>query len=156
MNNHEHFREWAALAAAGALTPEEERQFEVHLSQCAECSEASAIYRGFAGGLRRLPTPQAPAGLVERTSDALANRWYSEAERRAEHRTLALVILFAWTVTLAGWPVVRLISQGVSSWLDPSFNSVWVALAGYTALAWVTGGVAAIVIAVRERQRRIA
>ena len=63
-------------------------------------------------------------------------------------------VLFAWTLTLAGWPIARLLSNGAATWLDLSFRQAWLGYAAYTAVGWVTAGVATVILGVRHRTSR--
>jgi predicted anti-sigma-YlaC factor YlaD len=157
MSEHEAIRELLALAAAGALDAADEQRVERHLRGCAACTAEFEQLQGLANSLRRLPTPQAPASLVERTRARVEWRLAEEAENRWNYSVLVFLILFAWTLTLASWPVVRLMSSGLLGWFDPGFGRTWLSLAVYTALLWLTGGVAAATLALRRRrERRIA
>ena len=152
MNEHESIRELLALAAAGALDEDEQRELGRHLAECSACNAELDAWRGLAASLKRLPTPQAPSMLVERTRSRVALELAAIAERRKSYWVMAFLVLFSWTVTLVTWPVVRLLSGGVLSWLDLGFNQTWFGLAGYTALGWLTAGVAGAVLAVRRRR----
>jgi len=157
MSEHETIRELLSLAAAGALDAADEQRVGRHLRGCAACTAEFEQLQGLANSLRRLPTPQPPAPLLERTRARVEWRLAEEAENRWNHRVLVFLILFAWTLTLASWPVVRLMSSGLLGWFDPGFGRTWLSLAVYTALLWLTGGVAAATLALRRRrERRIA
>ena len=152
MNEHESIRELLALAAAGALEEKEQRELDRHLAACSACNAELDVFRGLAASLKRMPTPQAPPMLVERTRSRVALELAAMAERRKSHWVMAFLLLFTWTVTLVTWPIVRLLSDGVLSWLDLSFNQTWFGLAGYTALGWLTAGVAGAVLGLRRRR----
>jgi anti-sigma factor RsiW len=154
MNEHESIRELLALAAAGALDESEQRTLDRHLASCPACSAELDAWRGLAVSLKRLPTPQAPPMLVERTRSRVALELAAVAERRKSHWVMAFLVLFSWTVTLVTWPVVRLLSGGILSWFDLSFSQTWFGLAGYTALGWLTAGVAGAVLGLRRRRER--
>jgi hypothetical protein len=76
------------------------------------------------------------------------------AEQRSNRRVMVWLILFAWTATLATWPILRLVSQGAASLLDVSALHTWYVLIGYTVLSWVGAAVAAGVLGLRHRQER--
>jgi hypothetical protein len=61
-------------------------------------------------------------------------------EQRANLRTLAWLLLFAWTTTLATWPILRLISQDAQSLLNISFVHTYHVLIGFTVLSWLAAG----------------
>ncbi len=154
MNEHERIREQMSLASAGALDSGEERELSQHLASCAECSAEFDKWRELGSGLRRLPTPQAPAALVERTRVALVAITIERSEQRSTRRTMAWLVLFAWTSVIATWPVLKLISSGAASALDLSFVQTWHVLLGITVLGWVGAGAAAVVLGLRHRQER--
>src|ERR1039457_7227689 len=88
-------------------------------------------------GLRRMPTPQAPTTMVERVRASLMSHVMARAEQRSNRRTLAWLVLFAWTTTLATWPILRLISHDASSWLNVSFVHTYWVLICYTVFSWL-------------------
>ena len=154
---HDKLREQLSLAAAGALGADEEQRVLLHAETCAECADELAEWRSLAGGLRRLPTPQPRGEVVERAVARAAMRFAEEAEYRSNRKVLVFLVGFAWILTLASWPVFRMLSAGVLDWLDPRFNQTWVSFAALTCFLWATGGVAAVLLA-RQRQgeRRLA
>ena len=60
MSDHDEIRALLALAAAGALEPDEEDRVAVHIRSCSACASEAASMQSIAGHLRRLPTPQPP------------------------------------------------------------------------------------------------
>ena len=154
MSDHEKICEILPLAASGALDASDEQRVAQHVAACPACAAALDGWRELARGLERLPTPLAPAAMVERARLAVNAHLAAEAERRWNRKVLAFLILFAWTITLAGWPVFRLVAQGVAGWLDPSFDRTWLALVTYTVITWMTAGVAAALLALRRRHER--
>ena len=154
MNEHARWRELAVLAAAGALTDQEELELAAHTASCEECAADLEGWNELGSALRRLPTPQAPAALVERTRLHLAALALQHAERRHSFRVMAWLILFGWTTTVAAWPVIRMVMDGAASWLDFHFVHQWYALVGFTAFSWLSAGVAAAVLGLRHRQER--
>jgi anti-sigma factor RsiW len=154
MSEHEAIRELLSLAVSGALDAADEQRVGQHLRECGSCATEFELLQGVANALRRLPTPQASASLVERARARVEWQLAAEAENRWNHRVLVFLILFAWTLVLATWPVVRLLSSGLLGWFEPGFGRTWLSLAGYTALLWLTGGVAAATLALRHRRER--
>jgi hypothetical protein len=153
-NVHERVREWIALGAAEALERAEDRELAAHLALCADCSAELEQWRDLTAALRRLPTPQAPAALVERVRARMAAHAIAEAEQRGSRWVLFWLVLFAWTTTLAAWPVLRLVSDGTASWLDLRFLHTWYGLTVFTAVSWIAAGTAAAVLGLRHRQTR--
>jgi len=154
MIGHDKVRELLTLAAAGALEENEQQMVERHIRECGECARELESWNALAGGLRRLPTPRPPAGLVERTRTLMVKHLAAEAERRWDLSLLVFAVLFAWTLTLAGWPIARLLTSGAASWLDLSFRQAWLGYAAYTAVGWVSAGAAAVILGLRHRTSR--
>jgi anti-sigma factor RsiW len=154
MNEHDEKREWLALAAAGGLNTAEERELAAHLAICASCAAEMESWTELASALRRLPTPQAPAPLLERVREQLAAHSYLEAERRQTRRVVAWLVLFAWTVTLASWPLYRLLSNEAADLLNVQFLHTWYGLFAVTVSGWIAAAVAAALVALRHRQER--
>ena len=154
MSEHDSIRGLLALAVAGALEPKEQERVERHARECTACAAELDDWQLLAGALKRLPTPQPSAALIERTRARAELQMAAEAEHRWNYRVIGFVILFAWTLTLASWPVVRLLSGNLLGWFDPAFGRAWVGFAGFTALAWLGGGVAAAMLAVHQRRER--
>jgi hypothetical protein len=154
LNDHERAREWMALAAAKSLDDSEERELSAHLAGCAECAAEFDGWRELGTALRRIPTPQAPTALVQRVRVSLVTHAMQRAEQRSNRRVMAWLILFAWTATLATWPILKFISQGAASWFDVSFVHTWHVLIVYTVFSWLCAAVAAGVLGLRHRQER--
>jgi hypothetical protein len=70
---------------------------------------------------------------------------------------MVFVVAFAWLLTIASWPVFHFLSGCFESLLGPQFSHTWISFAAFTALGWLAGGVAAVMLAVRQRgERRLA
>jgi anti-sigma factor RsiW len=157
MSGHERVRELLALAAAGALTAAEEEQVARHVPTCSACSQEMDWWRSMAGHLRRLPTAQPSAGLFERTRLLAEQRLAEEAEYRWLRSVMVFVVTFSWVLAIVSWPVVRLVTGGLLDLLDPRLNRTWISFAGFTALVWLAGGTAAVVLSLgQRRERRVA
>lgn len=154
MNDHEKIRELLALSVADALTQAEEEQVMNHVRSCAECSSELDSWRLLAAGMRRLPTPQPRPLIVERARARAEIRFAEEAEHRWHRIVMVGVILFAWALTLASWPVVRLVSGGLLGMLDPRLNHAWLGFAVFTTIIWMTGGAAAVFLSLQQRRER--
>lgn len=154
MSEHNKIRELLALFAAGALGSSEEERVDAHVRSCEACLKELEVWQAMAADLRRLPTPVAPARAVERT------RWLAEAsleeqvEQRWQSKVMALVVAFSWLLTIASWPLVRLLSGSVLGLLDPHLHRSWIGFAGFTALVWLAGGTAAVLLSRYERRER--
>jgi len=153
MTEHEAVRELLAFAAAGALGPDEVRRVEQHASSCEACRAELATWAAYAQGLRKLPQPSAPEGLLERTcARVLAERAASE-ERRGHELRLAALALFGWMASLALWFVVRGFAGGTLIVLGANLSNGWTWLTVSAALSWATAGTAALMLGRREMRR---
>lgn len=154
MTDHNKIREWLALAAADALDAKESEQVMQHARDCAECSAELEQWQLLSRGLRQLPTPQPSANLVQRTCARAEARFVEEREHVWNRRVMISLVVFAWALTLATWPLVRLVSGGLLSLFDPRLNQSWLGFAGFTSLVWLTGGAAAILLSLHQRRER--
>ena len=157
MNEHDKIRELLALAAADALTSAEEKQVAEHVRSCIACSNELEAWRPIASDLRRLPTPQPSSWLVQSTLARAEAKFTEQAEHDWNHRLMIVVVAFAWLLTIASWPAFHFVSGRFGSLLEPPFSHRWIGFAAFTALGWLAGGVAAVMLAVRQRgERRLA
>ena len=161
-SEHDKIRKLLALAAADALTSAEEKQVAEHVRSCIACSNELEAWRPIASELRRLPTPQPSSWLVQATLARAEAKLTEQAEHDWNRRVLIVVVVFAWLLTIASWPVFHFVSGGFGSLLEPQFSHTqfshtWISFAAFTALGWLAGGVAAVMLAVRQRgERRLA
>jgi len=157
MSDHAKIRELLPLAAAGALTSAEEEQVAEHLRSCIACSNELAAWRPIASELYRLPTPQPSPRLVQATLMRAQAKLTEQAEHDWNRRVVIVLVAFAWLLTFANWAVFRLVSGRFGTLLDLQFGHTWISFAAFNALGWLAGGVAAVLLAVRQRdQRRLA
>ena len=154
VDSHEKIRELLALAAAGALSPEEELRVARHQETCDKCATELQGWRVLTEGLRRLPTPQPGAAVVERARARAEVRFAEEIEHRWNRTVIICLVVYSSLLTVATWPLFRLITGGLLARFEPGFNYSWLLFAGFTGLAWATGGVAAILLARHSRQER--
>ncbi len=161
-SEHDKIRKLLALAAADALTSAEEKQVAEHVRSCIACSNELEAWRPIASELRRLPTPQPSSWLVQATLARAEAKLAEQSEHEWNRRVLIVVVAFAWVLTIASWPVFQVVSGGFGSLLEPQFSHTqfshtWISFAAFTALGWLAGGVAAVMLAVRQRgERRLA
>jgi predicted anti-sigma-YlaC factor YlaD len=154
MTGHDKIRELLPLAAADALEPNEERLLAEHLRACSECAAEMESWRLLAGGLRRLSTPQ-PRGVIVERARALAQiRLTEHLEHKWNRAVMSGLIVFAWVLTLMSWPVVRFVSGGFLTMLDPRFSHTWMVFGVFTTLVWVGGGAAAVLLSMQQRRER--
>jgi hypothetical protein len=154
MTDHDKIRELLALAAADGLDANESEQVMLHAHTCAECSAELEQWQLLARGLRQLPTPQPSPDLVQRACARAEARFVDEREHVWNRRVMISLVAFAWALTLVSWPLVRLVSGGLLSLLDPRLNQSWLGFAGFTSIVWLTGGAAAILLSVHQRRER--
>ena len=161
MNEHDKIRELLALAAADALTSAEEKQVAEHVRSCIACSNELGAWLPITSELRRLPTPQPSSWLVQATLARAEAKLTEQAEHDWNRRVMIVVVAFAWLLTIASWPVFH-VSGRFGSLIEPGlsptlFSQTWISFAAFTALGWLAGGVAAVMLAVRQRgERRLA
>ncbi|MGH9326149.1 MAG: anti-sigma factor family protein [Terriglobia bacterium] len=154
MTEHDEIRELLAMAVAGVLTRDEEDRIAAHLRRCSACSKEMEDWQSVADSLRRLPTPQPPARLLPVILARAEASLVEQAEESWNRRVMIFVIAFAWLVTVVSWPVVRLVSGGLQHMLlVPQLNS-WISFAAFTALVWLAGGTAAVMLSLRQRRER--
>ncbi|MGC1106027.1 MAG: zf-HC2 domain-containing protein [Candidatus Acidiferrales bacterium] len=157
MNEHDAIRELLPLAAAGVLDAAEEGRLAAHISLCPDCAANLSLWQQVGSNLRRIPTPQAPAALVERTIALAQNHLTRESDRRTERRIVALVIVFSWAFVAISWPLAQLLAHGWQSLLGFGFEQGWENFVVFTAICWLAGGAAAVLLAARRsRERRLA
>jgi predicted anti-sigma-YlaC factor YlaD len=154
VTEHNKIREMLALAAADALLPNESELVMQHVRTCPQCSGEVEQWQHLSRGLRQLPTPQPSPDLVQRTVARAEARIIDEREYAWNRRVMISLVLFAWALTLTSWPIVRLVSGGLLSLLDPRLNQSWLGFAGFTSLVWLTGGTAAVLLARHQRRER--
>ena len=172
MSKHDKIRELLALAAADALTSAEEQLVAEHVRSCIACANELGAWRPIASELRRLPTPQPSSWLVQATLARAEAKLAEQAEHDWNRRVMIVVVAFAWLLTIASWLVFRVVSVRFGNWLEPQFghtqfshtqfsqtqfSQTWIGFAAFTALGWLAGGVAAVMLAIRQRgERRLA
>lgn len=157
MSEHDKVRELLALAAAGALTAAEEKRVAEHLRSCISCSHELEAWRPIAAELRRLPTPQPSPWLLQATLARAEAKLAAQAEHASNRHVIIFVVALAWLMTIASWPVFDFVSPYLGSLLGPLFGHTWISFAAYTALGWLAGAVAAVMLALRQRgERRLA
>jgi hypothetical protein len=162
MSEHDKIRELLALAAADALTSAEEKQVAEHVRSCIACEKELEAWRPIASELRRFPTPQPSSWLVQATLATAEAKLTEQAEHDWNRRVMIVVVAFAWLLTIASWPIFHFVSRRFGNLLEPQFSHTqfsytWISFAVFTALGWLAGGVAAVMLAVRQSgERRLA
>ncbi len=154
MNEHDKIRELLALAAADALTSAEEKQVAEHVRSCVSCSNELDAWRPIASELRRLPTPQPSSWLVQATLARAEAKLTEQAEHDWNRHVIIFVVALAWLLTIASWPVFHFASPYFGNLLGPQFGHTWISFAAFTTLGWLAGGVASVMLAIRQRGER--
>ena len=154
MSEHEAMRNLLALAAAGGLEADQQRRLDEHARDCPECRRELEMWSAYSQGLRRLPQPAVPAQLLERTRARVLQDRAAAADRRWNDLMLAALALFAWTVGLSFWFLVRVFTGDDLVIMGTNLIRLgtWSALS--TVLVWVTAAAAALVLAKRRRELR--
>ncbi len=156
-DEHGEIRAQFPLLVAGALDADAEARIARHTATCASCSAELERWQLITGGLRRLPTPQPSPALFERTHAMASAQFAAQDEQRKNRMMLIALIIFSWTVTVAGWPFFRFATSGLLSVLDVQFRQVWILFAVFSALTWLAGGSAAVLLSLRrQHDRRLA
>jgi hypothetical protein len=106
-----------------------------------------------------LPTPQPSSWLVQATLARAEAKLTEQAEHDWNRRVMIVLVAFAWLLTIASWPVFHFVSGCLRSVLEPQFSptefgQTWISFAAFTALGWLAGGVAAVMLAIRQRGER--
>jgi len=154
MSDHASIRELLSLAAAGVLAPHDQRLVDEHVAACEACRLELVQWQLCARELARLPAPVAPEHLAERTRARILAERAAKAERRWDDVVLAVLALFAWTVSLVTWVVFRLFSGGMISVFQAGFLTILIWSGATTVLAWLTAAVAAVMLGSRRKAVR--
>lgn len=156
-DEHAEIREELVLLIAGAVDADAEERIARHAASCPSCAAELERWQLVSDGLRRLPTPQPSPALFERARAMAAAQLATQAERRQNRMVLVPLIIFSWAVTVAGWPIFRFATGGLLSLLDIRFREVWLLFAVFSAVTWLAGGSAAVLLSVRrQHERRLA
>jgi anti-sigma factor RsiW len=112
MTEHESVRTMLALAAAGVLGPEDVRRVEQHTQDCEVCRRDLETWAAYTQGLRKLPQPSVPEGLVQRTQARILQERAHAADRRKSELMLGALAIFGWGAGWALWTLVRAVTGG--------------------------------------------
>lgn len=147
-----HVTELLALAAAGALDPEEQARVEAHLGECEACAGEAASWRHLVSRLARLPAlPPSPA-LVARSRQAADLRLAECAEQAWNRAALGFLVAFAWTLAVLSWLVMDLVGGSLALRLGLSMGPTLAAYAAYVLAGWLAAGVAALLVGWRAQE----
>ena len=154
MSEHESIRAILPLAAAGSLGLDEVRRVEDHARTCELCRTDLETWSAYAQGLRKLPQPSAPDGLMERTRARILQEHAIAAGRRRQSWLLGALVVFGWTSSLAFWVVARALTGGVFTVMGVNWVNGLAWSLGSTVLAWTTAAAAAIMLGRGREMRR--
>jgi len=154
MTEHESVRAMLALAAAGSLQPEEQRRVEQHARGCELCRRDLETWAVYTQGLRKLPQPAAPEGLVQRTQARILEERAAAAGRRGHELFLGALAIFGWLAGWAFWVLARAVTGGSLNVLGANLVSglTWSLVS--TVLVWTTAATAALMLGKRREWRR--
>jgi len=154
MTEHESIRAMLGLAAAGALGPEEARHVEQHARGCELCRADLETWAAYTQGLRKLPQPTAPEGLVQRTQARILEKRLETAGRRRQELFLAALAIFGWASGWSFWTLARAVTGGSVSVLGTNLVSGLTWFLVSTALVWMTAATAAFMLGRHREMRR--
>jgi anti-sigma factor RsiW len=148
----DHVLDLLALAAAGALSPEEEARLAAHLGECAECAVRAGEWRALGEGLRDLAAPRPSPGLMARTREAVERRRAEREEQAWNRGAIGFLIVFGWTVSVVIWFVFELLLGGAAALLDRPLGptALWFSL--YLGAGWLAAAAATVLLGRHTRQ----
>lgn len=156
MSEHNEIRALLALAAAGALDAEEQRRMDEHLRGCDDCRRELAGWREIAAGLTSLPMPDVPATLSWQTRTRVASEHAARIARRRHRLLLALLICFAWLLTLVTLALASYFGDELAAMFRLSFTQFEIGFLAYTLFGGVTTfAFTALVGKRRQHERRL-
>lgn len=147
-----HVTDLLALAAAGALDPEERARVEVHLRECPACAAEALAWGRLAEGLRAMPPPRSSRALLWRTAGAVEARLAERSERVWNRAALGVAVAFAWTTTLASWLVLDLLRGRLALELARPLGPTAAWFVAYVVAGWLAAGVAAALLGRRTQE----
>ena len=154
MSEHESMLKMLALAAAGVLDEQEQRRLDQHAAECPLCRRELEIWGAYSEGLGQLPQPAIPSHLMERTRARILQERAAAADRRWNDLMVAALALFAWTVGLSFWFLLRVFSGGALIVMGTNLIQLGTWSAISTVLVWLTAAAAALALGKRRRELR--
>jgi anti-sigma factor RsiW len=144
VNDHDAIRALLPAAAADLAGPEEVRRIRQHLSQCESCRREMDQWLAVTDGLRRLPQPAIPSGLVERTQTLVLQQTKENTARRELNWWLGTILVWGW---LSNGAVLFSVRTVLGTGRPVLWFGIWMVL------AWVTAGSAALMLGHRTAHR---
>jgi anti-sigma factor RsiW len=154
MSAHDVNKGKLALAAAGALPPEELQQVEQHARECPACRRELEVWGSYTRGIGQLPQPMLPPGLVARTHARVLREREEAAERRRNALMCGAFAVFSWAFSFAVWSVTQVLTGGVLEVFGTNLVSAGPWFLGSSVMAWITAATAAVTLG-RQGQRRL-
>lgn len=147
-----HVTDLLALAAAGALDPEEQERVDAHLRDCPECAGTAEQWRTLGDGLRELPEPQPSPGLLARMRAAIERRQAEREERTWNRAALGFVIVFGWTLTGVAWLLLELLVGELALRFDRPLGPTIAWFAAYLVAGWLAAAAATVLLGRRTHE----
>jgi anti-sigma factor RsiW len=148
-----HLPELVALAAAGALTPEEEGRVSLHIAECERCAEEARGWQELSSRLRRLPGPAPSRALVARTRETVEEWLAARAERAWNRAALGFLVAFGWTLAVVTWLAIDLATGELALRLNVSLGSTTLWFGLYLVAGWVTAGASTVLLGRLSREQ---
>jgi hypothetical protein len=67
---------------------------------------------------------------------------------------MILVVVFSWLLIAASWPAFHFVSNEFGRLFGLQLGRTWISFTAFTGLTWIAAGVAAVMLAVRQRRER--
>jgi hypothetical protein len=155
MNTHESIRKLLPLAAAAALSQQEQLQVEAHARVCEICRRELDEWSVYSAGLRKLPQPMAPADLVARTQAKILHERDVAAAVRWNSLTLCGLAVFSWVASIGFWLLIRGLSGGHVEVLGTNLVSAGPWFLVSFAVASITAAATALLVGNRSEAGRV-
>lgn len=155
MNTHESIRNMLPLAAAGALSQQEQLQVVAHTRICEACRRELDGWAVYTAGLRGLPQPTAPADLIARTQARILREREAAGAMRWSGLTLCGLGIFSWVASVSFWLLVRELTGGMLVVLGTNLVSAGPWFVVSFAVASITAVATALLVGNRGEMRRV-
>lgn len=146
MSTHEEMKAKLALAASGALSPEEARQVEQHARECADCRRELESWGAYARGLGQLPQPTIPLGLVARAQARVLRERAEAADRRRSSLMFGALAVFSLASSFAVWWAAQTLTGGVLAVFGINLVSAGPWFLVSSLMTWITAAAAAVTL----------
>ena len=147
-----HVTDRLALAAAGALDPEEAARVEAHLRECGACAAEAAAWRRLVERLAGMPAPRPSRAVVARAVEAVEGLLAERRESAWNRAALGFAVAFAWTMAVVSWLLLDLLRGELALHLDRPVGPTAAWYAAYLVAGWFSAGVAAVLLGRRRQE----